>query len=396
MWSYFKIELSKFFKNRKNIAIYVLLTCFALFYAIRIAPAYDPIEKVDINQIEANYLNREEFLISREGKDNSTSHPSISFAIAIFKPWNTIELTRMEALQNKDLKAYARATSGWYEHTDSVTYKGGYYYYNPRYYTYGNREAHEQGHLAYLSTAARYEAYAELDSEITLEVLEEFTAIQTLYRLMDDFLPYVFFIGCLLLTVDIVLQDRKNPTLLRGFPISDWKKLIIKAITAFIGSICLIVPLIVGYIIIGIQFGFGSLDFPVPIKSGDGFETITMASYFAKTGTLILCWFALIISFVILLSVTLRNEVANLISGLIVIFSEFMYLERGIGFLEPVENYLPTYTHVSQIVTNMRNHFYTTDKIEYSKGIILVIGCALILLVISLAVSLSKRYRFIK
>lgn len=396
MWSYFKIELSNFFTNRKNIAIYVLLACFALFYSIRIAPVYDPIEKVDINQIEASYLNREEFLISREGKDNTKAHPAVNYAMTIFKPWNTMELTRMEALQKKDLKAYARATSQWYKHTDSVTYSGGLYYYNPRYYTYGNLYAHEEGHLGYLSTAARYEAYAELDSDLTLEVLEEFTAIQTVHRLMDDFLPYVFFIGCLLLTVDIVLQDRKNPTLLRGYPIADWKKLVVKALTAFVGSICLIIPLLIGYIIVGIQFGFGSLDFPVPIKSGYGFETITMASYFAKTGALILCWFAVIISFVILLSVTLRNEVANLIAGLIVIFSEFIYLDRGIGFLKPVEYYLPTYTQVSQVITNMKNHFYTTGNIEFSKGIILIIGCATILFALALVVSLSKRYRFIK
>jgi len=308
MWSYLKIELSKFFTNRKNIAVYVLLTCFALFYAIRLAPAYDPIEKVDINQIEASYLNREQFLISREGKDNSKAHPSVQYALAIFKPWNTMELSRMEALQAKDLKLYARVTSEWYKYTDQLTYKGGNYFYNPRYYTYGNREAHEQGHLAYLSTAARYAAYSELESDITIEVLEEYTAIQTFHRLMDDFLPYVFYIGCLLLTVDIILQDRKNPTLLRGYPIADWKKIIAKAVTAFIGSICLIIPLLVGYIIIGIQFGFGSLDFPVPIKSLYDFETITMASYFAKSAALILCWFALIITFVLLLCALLKRR----------------------------------------------------------------------------------------
>jgi ABC-2 type transport system permease protein len=396
MWSYFKMELSKFFTNRKNISIYVLLTCFALFYAIRLAPAYDPIEKVDLHQMEAKYLDREEFLISREGKDPYSAHPAVQYAVGVFKPWNTIELTRMEALQKKDLKAYAIATSNWYKFTDAQTYKGGFYFYNPRYYTFGNADAHEEGHLAYLSTAARYEAYSKLDSDITLEVLEEFTAIQTFYRLMDDFLPYVFFVGCLLLSVDIVLQDRKYPTLLRGYPIVDWKKLIVKALTAFVGSLCLIVPLLVGYIIIGIQFGFGSLDFPVPIKSGYGFETITMASYFAKTGSLILCWFALIISFVILLSVTLRNEVANLIAGLIIIFSEYMYLDRGIGYLKPVENYPPTYTQVSQIITNMKNYFYTTIQIEYSKGLFLLIGCAAIFFALALVVSLSKRYRFIK
>ena len=403
MWSYLKIELSKFFTNKKNIAVYVLLTSFAIFYALRVAPAYDPIEKVDINQIEANYLTREEFLLIRSAKDNSLSHPAILFAMEIFPQWNEYELKRMEALQANDLKEYARVTSQWYLYTDSLTYGYGYYYYNPRYYNYGNIYAHEEGHKAYLSTSARYAKYAEMDSDITLEVLEEYTAIQTVYRLMEDFLPYVFFIGALLLSVDIVLQDRKYPTLLRGYPIADWKKLLMKGLTAFIGSIALIVPILIGYILIGIQFGFGSLKLPVPVyePTGEfgafaGYKTIPMYSYFAQTGALILGFFALIIALVLFLSVVFRTEILNLIAGLGFIASEAIYYDRGNGYVYPVENYIPTYFQVSHIITNSKNPFYDTTKIAYSKGLMLIGGCMLILLVITLLISLSKRYKFIR
>lgn len=400
MWGYLKIELSKFFTNKKNIAVYVLLLSFAVFYAIRIAPAYDPIEKVDINQIEANYLTREEFLIQREGKDSSSSHPAVQYAMSIFPLWNEIELKRMEALQKKDLKEYTLTTSEWYLFTDSQTFGGGYYYYNPRYYTFGNNDAHMEGHLAYLATASKYAKYAEFkNQELSLEVLEEFTAIQTLYRLMDDYLPYVLLVACLLLSVDVVLQDRKHPTLLRGYPIHDWKKLITKGITAFIGSLAIFVPLLIGYIIIGIQFGFGSFKFPVAIRLADnphGFETITMAKYFALTGTLLLAWFIVIISFVLLLSVILRNEIANLIGGLMLVFAEFYYLDKGYGYFKPVQDYLPTYTQVSHVVTNSKNYFYEASGIDFSKGLLLLSISAVILIILSVVITLSKRYRFIR
>lgn len=404
MWSYLKIELSKFFTNKKNIAIYVLLTSFAVYYALRVAPEYDPIEKVDINEIEASYLTREEFLINREGKDSSGSHPAIQFAMAIFPEWNEYEMQRMVALQAGDLKEYTRVTSEWYLYTDSLTYTGGYYYYKPRYYNYGNLYAHEEGHRAYLATSARYEKYAEMDSEeLTLEVLEEFTAIQTLYRLMEDSLPYVFLVALLLLSVDIVLQDKKYPTLLRGYPIADWKKLLMKGVTSFIGGLALFIPILIGYILIGIQFGFGSLKLPIPVfvPSGDfgamaGYKTIPMYSYFAQTGALLLGFFALIIAIVLLLSVVFRTEILNLIAGLGFIASEAIYYERGNGYLYAVENYIPTYLQVSHIVTNSKNSFYDSTGIELSKGLMLVGSCTIILLVITLLISLSKRYKFIR
>lgn len=396
MWSYLSIELKTFFTNKKNIAVYTFLLGFAIFYAFRLAPAYDPIEKVDIHEIEARYLTREEFLISQKYSLVGQKHPSVTFAIGVFETLNPIDLRRMEALENKDLQAYAKATADWYRITDFYTASGGYFYYNPRYYTYGNNEAHQEGHLASLATAARYNEYATVDTRLNLEVLEEFTAIQTLYRLMDDYLPYVLLVACLLLSVDILLQDRKYPTLLRGYPIADWKKVAVKFMTAFIGTLALFIPIMIGYIIVGAQFGFGSLELPVPIYGKQQYTTITMTMYFLKTISLLLAWFAVIISFVLLLSLIIRNEVVNIIGGLMVIFAEFAYLDRGLGFFKPVENWVPTYTQVSKVITNMRNYYYESSGIVYSKGLTLLLATACILFVLSLVITLSKRYRLIK
>ena len=57
MWGYVNFEFKQFFTNKKNIAVLALLTFTAIFYAFRLAPAYDPIEKVSYDEIEATYLN---------------------------------------------------------------------------------------------------------------------------------------------------------------------------------------------------------------------------------------------------------------------------------------------------------------------------------------------------
>ncbi len=395
MWPYFKIELSQFFKNKKNIAIYVLLLSFSVFYAIKLAPAYDPIEKVDRPAMEASFLTRDEFLQSKKGADLSRSHPSIRYAVQAFIPWNELEKRRMEALDANDLKAYAAATGEWYAYTDAHTLRGGNFYYNPRYYTYGNFEAHQEGHMAYLAASARYTAYADVDTELTINIFEERTAFQTLYRLIDSYLPYVLFIASLLLSLDIVLKDRHNPSLLRGYPISDWKKLLAKGITAFIGSVLLIVPIFGGLLIIGLQSGFGSLHLPIPVFDEEWFEIITLGNFFAKSAGMILAWYFALISIVLLLSVVVRNEFINLAVGAVLVFAEFAYMSRGLGWRKPIENYLTSYAQIGQVVSKMRNYYYDTAAVTWSFGSLLLLATAGICLLITLLISLSKRYKLV-
>lgn len=395
MWPYFKIELNQFFKNKKNIAIYVLLLSFSIFYAIKLAPAYDPIEKVDRPAMEASFLTRDEFLQSKKGADLSRSHPSVRYAVQAFIPWNELETRRIEALDAKDLKAYAAATGEWYAYTDAHTLRGGNFYYNPRYYTYGNFEAHQEGHMAYITTGARYTAYADVDSELTVAIFEERTALQTLYRLINSYLPYVLFIASLLLSLDIVLKDRHHPTLLRGYPISDWKKLLAKGITAFIGSVLLIVPIVGGLLIIGLQSGFGNLQLPIPVLGDEWVETITLGDFFAKSAAMFLVWYCALISIVLLLSVVVRNEFINLAAGAVLVFAEFAYISRGLGYREPIENYPTTYAQIGHVISNMRNYYYETAAVTWSFGSLLLLATAGVCLLVTLLISLNKRYKLV-
>ena len=109
----------------------------------------------------------------------------------------------------------------------------GELFYNPLYYTYDNDFGHADGHYGYGYTGSRFTGYVEGDSELSMELFEERTALQTLQRLLNSYLPIVLFISCIFLSVDIVLKDRRNPSLLKGFPIADWKKLLYERNSCF-------------------------------------------------------------------------------------------------------------------------------------------------------------------
>ncbi len=225
MKAYFKFELSQFVKNKKNIAIYVLLLFLACFYALNIAPSYEPIEKVDAKEIEARYLSREAFL-STFSNDPDRFVGMAGYGLAIYPQWNRLEKARLDALNDNKLKKYSKATSEWYIYSNNLIYGSDLYFYSPGYYTHGNLYAAEDGYYGYLYSASRYQGYAEGKSKLSLNVFEERTALQTLQRLLHSYLPMILMICCVFLTVDIVLKDRMNPSLLKGFPISDWKKIV--------------------------------------------------------------------------------------------------------------------------------------------------------------------------
>ena len=253
MKGYFIFELKQFFTNKKNIAVFALLTFTALFYAIKLAPAFDPIEKVSYDEIEATYLSRQEFLDKMRGEDLSQYHPSVGYAVSVLTYLNPIEKQRIEALDAGDLREYAKVTSGWYFDNNSVSFRNELFPYNSRYYITKDSFAEDEAFYSYLEQYKRYDAYANGNYDLSTDIFEQRTALQTLERLLKGPLPYILIIATLLLTIDIVTKDRRNPSILKGFPISDWKRLLVKASVALIGSITLWLPIVVGLVIIGFQ-----------------------------------------------------------------------------------------------------------------------------------------------
>ena len=322
MWGYFVFEFKQFFTNKKNIAVFALLTFAAIFYAFKLAPAYDPIEKVDYDEIEARFLTREEFLASMFGENLNDYHHTVRYAVNMFDFLNPYDERRLQALDEGDLRKYAVATRDSYFYTNIHTYRNDLLAYNPRYYMEDRRFAEEEANYAYFEQFQRYDAYKRVWYNLTIEILEQRTALQTLERLLKGPLPYIILIATLLLTIDIVTKDRRHPSILKGFPIADWKRLFVKVFVGLVGSVLLWIPVIVGLIIIGFQFGFGNFDLPVPVygyemiaQEEGKFVYMSMGMFLFRCFLLLAVWMVVLISAVLLSSILFRQEMLNMVVG---------------------------------------------------------------------------------
>jgi len=403
MWSYFKFEFKQFFTNKKNVAIYFLLAFATLFYVFKIAPTYNPIESVDYDEIEARYLTRQEFLDHMEGQDLHNVHPSVIYAIEIFKEINPIDKGRLDALDEGNFKKYADLTSDWYFFTNSITYRNEAFSYNSKYFIKNNKYAEDDAFYAYLEQAVRYDSYSKADYELSLEIFEQRTALQTFERLLKSVLPIILIVCVLLLSIDIVKKDQRHPSILKGFPISDWKKLLVKMFVALLGSVVLFVPLIVGIFIIGLQSGFGNFNLPSPVYAAhldwrvDGkFEMMTLGTFLGKSFILLFTWFIVMINVVLLCSIIFRSEMVNFAVGLFLIFGENFYSSRYVGYFWDVQNYPTSYIQVGQIISKRRNFYYMNNQLDFTLGLQLLLGLAGVVIFLMILIALNRRYKLIK
>ena len=403
MKGYFIFELKQFFTNKKNIAVFALLTFAALFYAIKLAPAYDPIEKVSYDEIEATYLSRQEFLDKMREEDLSQYHPSVGYAVSVFTYLNPIEKQRMEALDAGNLREYAKVTSGWYFDNNSVSFRNELFPYKPRYYIKKDSFAEDEAFYSYLEQYKRYDAYANGSYDLSTDIFEQRTALQTLERLLKGPLPYILIIATLLLTIDIVTKDRINPSILKGIPILDWKRLLVKVSVALIGSITLWLPIVVGLIIIGFQFGFGYFSLPSPVygynmvwHSEGKFAEMSLGMFLIRCFILLAAWIVVIIAVVLFFSILFRQEMVNMLVGVLIIFGDRFYTSRGVGYFWNVEYYPTSYVQVGNIVSKYQNFYFSSRGLHDMLGLKLLLASTALILALTLLISLSKRFRLIK
>ena len=403
MREYLKIEFKQFFLNKKNIFIYILLTFAAFFYAYKVAPAYDPIEKVDREEIEARYLTRQEFIVDIEKRGFEDIHPMTIMAYQTFSEVNPLDKARLDTLDTGDLKKYAEVTSEWYFLTNYMTYYNEHISYNSRYYIKQRELAFDRGFYNSLEQHVRYGAYAKADYELSINQFEQRTALQTAERLLNGPLPIILITCALLLAIDVVLKDRLHPSVLKGFPLTDWKKLLSKMFVAYIGSLALFLPLLVGFVVIGMRSGFGHFQLPSPVFTNisewqqvGSFDMMTLGTFLAQSLALILMWFLVVIVVVILCSVLFRHEMVNLAVGTLLIFGERFYLSRNVGYFWDIEKVPTSYIQVGRIVSKQYNFFLASESLDYILGLQLLAISAAIVLIITMLIVKNKRFMLIK
>ncbi|OFL47155.1 MULTISPECIES: hypothetical protein [Nosocomiicoccus] len=382
---YIQWELKDFLRNKKNLLIYVLFFSVSLYYAFFQSSDYKPIERVNESEILTRYEDQKEFLDNVEVGEGT--HPMTAFAAHVFPELNQYDKGRLDALKDKDYTKYSKMTSNWYRYMDEIIYFNEFdsLRYNPKYYSYGNRFAKYDGHYGYNVSATEYQAYAKADYPLSIDIFNKQTALQTLERLLNQGLISILLVLTFLLTNDIVTKDRLYPSIVEGFPISSFKKLLYKSLVAFIGTLFLLILMVPAFILIGIKNGFGNLKLPVVVYDFEflnlgNFYTISMGHYLVQVFSLFLIWVGIIIGLVILSSILFKNEYVNLIF-ISVLFIGSAYLQRGTMINEYVSYFFTTYADIGNIVIGKSNYLYYLDTPSFKFGV-LILGLTLLVIIL--------------
>ncbi|MEG2708817.1 MAG: hypothetical protein RR968_06750 [Vagococcus sp.] len=382
MWQYFKFEWREFFTNRKNIGIYLLLLFFSLFYWLQIETQFRAIETVSSDILQASIDTKEHFLktVNLEGE----THPDTLAAVEMFPPLVENEKKQLAAIDKQDYTTLAKERSEWYILGAN---------FHPLYFKGGNIYAQEEAIYARNGVRTRLAAYPETTKEVTLNMINEKTALQSLVRGSLSLFPLIFICLGIVFSMDAIAKDRRHKSLLKGLPISFGKRMLVKYLVVLSGVLIGVLPLAVGFIGIGIQNGFGTLKLPVTTSHyasnmavmGDlVFESITIGEFLLKVFVLTSLLVLLVVGISLILGTWVKNAYFIFILMIGLPFIELFYNRFGYGDIHPIR-FLPTsYVQVGDVVTGHRSFFFSDVGLTFETGV-MVVGVSLCIVLVILA-----------
>lgn len=399
MKNYFLFELQQLIKSKKTIGIWCLLVIVAGVYSFR-DRTYRPIERIDKNEIEQRYLTRQSFL--DEQAENPSDHWSASMAVAMFEPWNQADSLRLTSLAANDWQKYAKATSQWYQlslqYTDDETI-----FFTPDYYTYQNYYAAYDGKYGYASTAKWMESASQLpNKKLSKYVLEQKTGIQSVQRAFTNYLPFLFLGVTIFLAIDSLTKDRRHKSLFLSLPVTVDEILWAKTAALFIVStLMMISTLVLIWIGVGCQFGFGSLDLPVsilsssfdaryPISSADVFYTRPVGVFLLQCIGVGIVLQLIYIRGILLLSTLWRSELANLFLAGFGLISPLIFQRRWFSAFLDKSNDAYLYQNYGQILSGFSRFYFGSSEFVLAKGLLLF-GVVWLLIEIGLFVRVQQK-----
>ncbi|MBO0444395.1 hypothetical protein [Vagococcus fluvialis] len=388
MTAYFKWECREFFTNRKNLAIYLLLLFFSLFYWIQIDNNYQAIETVSKEKLQASVDTKDDFLanVNLEGE----THPDTLGAVALFTPLVENEHAQLNALEKKDYRELAKIRSEWYYFgTD----------FSPLYFKDGNIYASEEGFYERMATSHKLLGYSEGKREIDLSLINEKTAAHALVRALNYLLPVMFIILGLVFSMDMIAKDRGHKSLLKGMPLSDGKKIMVKFLVASLGVFVSLIPLSVGFIGIGLSNGFGHLNIPIPVSyykehmpliTDLMFKNIHLGTYLLQAFILITLLVAVAICINLILGIWIKNAYFLLILTVSLPFLELLYNRFGYGDIHTITYFPTSYVRVGDVLTGHKGFFWADVNLNFQSGVMTVSVCLLVLVII---LALHSRFK---
>ncbi|WP_432359952.1 hypothetical protein [Sporosarcina sp. UB5] len=250
---------------------------------------------------------------------------------------------------------------------------------------------------AYQQTMMKYEDYLTKGHPITFGLMYEKTGLQTLQNFLQNYGMYFLLFCVIYFSSDILSRDRKYQAVLQGLPLSWYRQLNLKSLSAFLYSMAFILSVIVvGMLVMTMQFGFGYFDLNVPIMikqqtfTPEDYSVISMAAYLGKTLVVLPLLVILFVRLNIVLSLIFKNEWIVLFISSLLLFSERLYFTRSTRelFGKDISLFPQTYFDFGKIIDGEKNFLLNTETITYAKGIIVLLITYLVIEVILFIVSL--------
>ncbi|WP_027108333.1 ABC transporter permease [Lacticigenium naphthae] len=360
MKAYFLFEWKLFWKNKKNQGAIVLLFFAMLVYTLLIVPTYTHFEEVTIEGIEEELA---EGIGVLEDIDPDTRSRDFYF----YQQITPINQARYSALVNEDYLTYIEET---------MTYFGMRKYpfqVHPQFYEYGDLRSQEKGDYHLQNNFQRYRGYLDYQPPLTVETLNGQTALQTLQRALNNGLAYILLGLVMIFAMDSVVKDYSHKTLIESAPLTLSKRYWTKTVVVFSATFLTVFALLFsGLTLVGVRYGWGSWLLPVAQNAEPGDVLLSMSQLLVQQLIFFIILTVVFIRVIFLWSILIKNEFFNLIAGMVLLFSEFLYFKDGIGFFTNLDILPFTFFDFGSALSGYKNLLYTTDSITFKNGLISV------------------------
>ncbi|GKV70610.1 hypothetical protein NCCP2716_31080 [Sporosarcina sp. NCCP-2716] len=245
----------------------------------------------------------------------------------------------------------------------------------------------DREHL-YHQTMLRYGDFLSNDREITEGLLFEKTGIQSLQVFLQTY-GFFFILFCAVyFSSDLLSRDRSHRTVLQGLPISWYRQLNLKSLSAFLYTLLVIIGVLAaGSLLLAVQYGIGPFNLDVPIMTAqqtfsiDEYGVMSILKFLGLSLLAVPLLVFLVIRLNVILGLLFKNEWIVLLLGTLAVFSERLYATRSTRELAGIDvSYFPqTYFDFGKIVTGEKNFLLNTETITLGKGFAVLLITLLIL-----------------
>lgn len=381
-------------RNTKNRLTIVLVFAALFAYSVFFLPRMGSFNTIDLEKLEQSVISNEGIMksaIESENFDVNLFTGQSAYVESKRKLENNRAL--LMAIQNGDALRYRKLTNVYipdfhFEALQNQVEKNSIFPMKDLSYNLEN----ESNRLA-----------SYTNSELTFHVIQEKTAAQQVQKFLHEWGPTILVVLTLFIGADVFVESIQKRTQRIGVPIGWGNYLFIQslAILTFVFSFFLVAGMVF-YLVNGLLFGFGSLDWQVPLYTYsddpellmDAAGLIAIKTFLIKTLPFLALVLYLFVRLTALFSLFFRQSVVVFVAGIFTLLFERLYFSRTNRdiFGSDISNFPQTYFDFGKVISGEKNFLLNTGTVTIEKGL-LVLALTVVGVEVLLAVTAYLRSR---